>query len=166
MKQGQETNQIWTQEAGTDDTHNRTLTVMDKPSEKFSLPLSDFPLSVSHSELVLEQQADSSLSELFQLVKPDTEMEDSASGYFLQNSLLVRKWVDHKGKALGNPVFQIVVPSKFCDSVLKVAHNESGHSGINKTYDRVLRPFFLSFVLKGMCLLILKLVIHVSLQVN
>ncbi len=26
MKQGQETNQIWTQEAGTDDTHNRTLT--------------------------------------------------------------------------------------------------------------------------------------------
>ncbi len=29
MKQGQETNQIWTQEAGTDDTHNRTLTVID-----------------------------------------------------------------------------------------------------------------------------------------
>ncbi len=27
MKQGQETNQIWTQEAGTDDTHNRTLTI-------------------------------------------------------------------------------------------------------------------------------------------
>ncbi len=27
MKQGQETNQIWTQEAGTDDTHNRTLTL-------------------------------------------------------------------------------------------------------------------------------------------
>ncbi len=26
MKQGQETNQIWTQEAGTHDTHNRTLT--------------------------------------------------------------------------------------------------------------------------------------------
>ncbi len=26
MKQGQETNQIWTKEAGTDDTHNRTLT--------------------------------------------------------------------------------------------------------------------------------------------
>ncbi len=26
MKQGQETNHIWTQEAGTHDTHNRTLT--------------------------------------------------------------------------------------------------------------------------------------------
>ncbi len=30
MKQGQETNQIWTQEAGTDDTHNRTLTASPK----------------------------------------------------------------------------------------------------------------------------------------
>ncbi len=57
-------------------------------------------------------------------------------------SLLVRKWVDHKGKALGNPVFQIVVPSKFCDAVMKVGHNESGHAGINKTSDRVLRHFF------------------------
>ncbi|XP_053089503.1 Fc receptor-like protein 5 [Pangasianodon hypophthalmus] len=55
----------------------------DIPLEKFSLHL-----SVSLSELVLEQQTDSSLSELFQLVKPDTEIEDSASGYFLQNLLL------------------------------------------------------------------------------
>ncbi len=30
MKQGQETNQIWTQEAGTHDTHNRTLTITHK----------------------------------------------------------------------------------------------------------------------------------------
>ncbi len=28
MKLGQETNQIWTQEAGTHDTHNRTLTTL------------------------------------------------------------------------------------------------------------------------------------------
>ncbi len=69
------------------------------------MPLSDFPLSVSHSVIVLEQQADSSLLELFQLVKPDTEVENFASGYFIQNSLLMRKRVDHKGKALGNPVF-------------------------------------------------------------
>ncbi len=114
-----------------------TQSGIDTPWEKFSLPLFDFLLSVSYSEFVLEQQADASLLELFQLVKPDTEIEDCTSGYFLQNSLLVRKWVDCKGKALGNPVFQIVVPSKFCDAVMKVAHNESGHSGVNKTYDRV-----------------------------
>ncbi len=33
MKQGQETNQIWTQEAGTHDTHNRTLTLKHEDYE-------------------------------------------------------------------------------------------------------------------------------------
>lgn len=66
-------------------------------------------------------------------MKPDVEIEDSASGYFLQNSLLVRKWVDHKGKVLGEPVFQVVLPLRFREAVLKVAHNESGHVGVNKT---------------------------------
>ncbi len=31
MKQGQETNQIWTQEAGTHDTHDRGLTLLPPP---------------------------------------------------------------------------------------------------------------------------------------
>lgn len=106
------------------------------------LPLADFPLSVSYSELVAEQWGDSSLSNLFQHVKPDAEIEDSASRYFLQNSLLVRKWVDYKGKVLGEPVLQVVLPLRFREAVLKVAHNESGHAGVNKTYDRVLRQFF------------------------
>ncbi len=34
MKQGQETNQIWTQEAGTDDTQNRTLTLLPPPRRR------------------------------------------------------------------------------------------------------------------------------------
>ncbi len=38
--------------------------------------------------------------------------------------------------------FQIVLPDKLCQSVLKVAHDECGHSGVKKTYDRVLRHFF------------------------
>lgn len=54
----------------------------------------------------------------------------------------MRKWVDHKGKVLGNPVFQVVLPLRLREAVLKVAHNESGHSGVNKTYNRVLRHFF------------------------
>ncbi len=31
MKQGQETNQIWTQKAGTHDTHDRGLTLLPPP---------------------------------------------------------------------------------------------------------------------------------------
>lgn len=112
------------------------------PLSDFPLPLSDFPLSQSHSELVSEQLSDSSLSELFQHVKPDSEMLDRASGYFLQNSLLVRKWLDQKANVLGDSIIHVVLPLTFCEAVLKVAHNESGHSGVNKTYDRVLRHFF------------------------
>ncbi len=38
-----------------------------------------------------------------------------------KTSLLVRKLVDYKGKAIGNPVFQIAAQSKCCDVVLTVA---------------------------------------------
>ncbi len=34
MKQGQETNQIWTQEAGTHDTHDRGLTLLPPPGRR------------------------------------------------------------------------------------------------------------------------------------
>ncbi len=56
-------------------------------------------------------------------------MLNSACGYFLQESLLVRKWVQYSGNVVGDPVFQIVLPLKLHQSVLKVVHDESGHSG-------------------------------------
>jgi len=34
IKQGQETNQIWTQEAGTHDTHDRGLTIQRRREKK------------------------------------------------------------------------------------------------------------------------------------
>ncbi len=111
-------------------------------SEKFSLPLSNFPVSFSRRELIAAQQADVSLGELFDRVLPEGEVQDSAHGYFLQDSLLVRKWVQHGDAFLGDPVFQVVLPVCFRQSVLKVAHDESGHSGVRKTYDRLLRHFF------------------------
>ncbi len=74
--------------------------------ELFSLPLSDFPVSLSHSDLVAEQQADPYLKELFRCVQPEGQLLDSASGYFLQDSFLVRKWVQHSGSVVGDPVFR------------------------------------------------------------
>lgn len=55
--------------------------------------MSDNPLSVSYSDLVKEQQADSSLKELFDSVLSAEEARSAANGYFLQDGLLVRKWV-------------------------------------------------------------------------
>lgn len=49
---------------------------------KLFLPcLPDFPLSVFHSELQSEQQADSSLEKLFGSAPPTGESKNVASGY-------------------------------------------------------------------------------------
>ena len=104
--------------------------------------MSDFPLSVSQDDLKVEQQADLSLKSLFDQVIPEAEMESNARGYFLQDGLLVRKWVPHGEGFVGDPILQIVLPAKLRESVLKLAHEGSGHLGVQKTYDRVLRHFF------------------------
>lgn len=88
----------------------------EKKCHNIALPLSDFPVSLSCSELVVEQQADMSLKGLFAQVRPASEVVDSAWGDFLQDLLLVRKWLPHAGLD-GDPVFQIAVPTKFRSAV-------------------------------------------------
>ena len=110
--------------------------------ELFPLSLSNIPLSVSHSELVNEQRADPTLKELFQSVFPADEVKNQAHGYLLQNELLVRKWVPHGDGGIGDPIYQIVVPVKFHEVVLRLSHDDAGHMGVGKTYNRVLRHFF------------------------
>ena len=39
-------------------------------------------------------------------------------------------------------VLQLVVPTKFRPLVLKVAHDESGHFGVRKTYLNILKQLF------------------------
>lgn len=66
------------------------------------------------------------------------EVVYSSRGYFTHSGWL-QKWVPVS--FAGDPIIQIVLPSKFRESVLNLAHDESGHSGVSKTYDRVLRHF-------------------------
>lgn len=106
--------------------------------------LCDLPLSVSRAELAAEQQLDSSIKQLLEAVVPLAEVKDKAHGYFLQQGVLVRKWVPCGELGAGNPVFQVVVPLKFCHLVLQLSHDDAGHMGVRKTYDRILRYFFLA----------------------
>ena len=48
----------------------------------------------------------------------------------------------HGDNFVGDPVLQVVVPSKFRTEVLKAAHDHCGHLGVRKTYLYVLRYFF------------------------
>lgn len=54
----------------------------------------------------------------------------------------MRKCLPHGDNFVGNPVFQIVVPSKFREEVLRTSHDQLGHLGVRNTNDYVLRYFF------------------------
>lgn len=64
-----------------------------------SLP--DLPPSVPREEWVKSQRADPSLSTLLECVLPGGEIRNVAHGYFLQNELLVWKWVPCEGDFVG-----------------------------------------------------------------
>lgn len=104
--------------------------------------LPELPAAISVGEWGNVQKADPSLSRLFENVFSGEQVQSAAHGYFIQDGLLVRKWVPCFGDVVGEPIFQIVVPDRFRGEVLKVAHDESGHLGVKKTCDRVLRYFF------------------------
>ena len=99
-------------------------------------------LSISQQELIAEQQGDASLRELFDQVRPSVEAQSAASGYFLQNEVLVRKWVPQGLDCVGDPVYQVVVPMKYRNRVMQCSHDQTGHLGVKKTYCHILRYFF------------------------
>ena len=72
---------------------------------------------------------------------PRHQVDDVAQGYFVQDGMLVRKWLPCDEDVVGAPVFQVVVPQDF-RSVLRTAPDESGHFGVRKTYLSVLKHFF------------------------
>lgn len=98
--------------------------------------------SISLQDLIIKQKNDLQLKPLFESVKTESEIQSLASGYFIQNRLLLRKWTPCE-KILGDPLFQIVIPEGLREVVLKAAHGDiAGHFGVKKTYHSVMRYFF------------------------
>ena len=112
----------------------------DAPISDFALPAA--PWSVSRGELVDEQGADGTLKGLFELVCCPSEVRSSSHCYFIHEGVLMRKWWPQLGGFVGDPVYQVVVPSKFRGVVLQLSHDQCGHLGVRKTYDRILGYFF------------------------
>ncbi len=99
-------------------------------------------LSISRDDLIKEQKADVTLTELFDRVVPYVTIVNLPSGYFLEEDVLVRKWVPHGEFVIGDPVLQIVVPQTLRQLVLQTAHDASGHLGVKKTYKFLFKRFF------------------------
>lgn len=126
-------------------TRSAALKKIESKPESLELPvkLQTEQLTSSRESLIAEQKADTTLTDLFDRVVPEAAVRNNAQCYFLLEGLLVRKWVPHSVQGLGEPVFQIVVPTVLRNKVLQTSHGEvAGHMGVRKTYDRILRHFF------------------------
>ncbi len=104
--------------------------------------LSALSFPVSAVELGKEQRSDSSLDELFQSVVSPVEVDNVARGYLVHDGVLLQKYIPHKDDFVGDPVFQVVVPVKYRRMMIEIAHDQLGHQGVRKTYDRLLQYFF------------------------
>ncbi len=92
--------------------------------------------------LVDAQQKDPELQKLFDAVISPQELRSAVSGCFIQDEMLLRKYVPCKKDLLDECIIQVVVPKQFRDVVLEHAHGEvAGHLGV-KFYDRILRQFY------------------------
>lgn len=98
---------------------------------------------VSRESLIKEQLEDETLKSLLTLAISEQNSEtELLSGYFIREGLLLRRWVSEIEPITKNYV-QVVVPFKFRESVIRLAHNGVvGHMGVRKTYDRLQRMFF------------------------
>ena len=100
-------------------------------------------LKMSKEDFVEQQKQDSELKLIFDNAVDygDSCREKERICYFVKNDVLCRKFRSRKDNSVTE---QIVVPIRFRNFILNIAHNESsaGHFGINKTFDKVSRYFY------------------------
>lgn len=112
-------------------------------------------LPVKREALIAAQKADSSLTKCWSSIS-NAGAGGNCSTYYLEDGVLMRQWTSHTSKLVKpehsctetsydwNNVYQIVVPSDYRPHVLSLAHDHpfSGHLGVTKTYNKVLKHFF------------------------
>lgn len=97
-------------------------------------------LDVDRNDLIQAQRSDDSLVTCVSAANSPGEK----SPYRLIDGILVREWFPPtQGDLEWNKVQQVVVPKRYRSHVLSLAHDgSSGHLGIRKTYNLILRYFF------------------------
>lgn len=106
--------------------------------------LGDVLSSITSERLIEWQKEDVSLNKCFDSVVSFENAKVQETAYLVDAGVLMRKWTAHKTGEDWDTVWQVVVPSPLRQQVLSLAHNPawSGHLGVTKTYNRVLRHFF------------------------
>ena len=102
-------------------------------------------LPATRKEFIAAQQGDVTLTNCHSSVVGQGEEKGKKVAYFLDEGLLMRCWMSDPSKdGDWGAKYQVVVPAPYRLQVLSLAHDHlwSGHMGVTKTYDRVLRHFF------------------------
>ena len=100
----------------------------------------------SKSRLISLQESDPELNRLLSSALSEKEAETVPVCYFKsEHGVLMRKWRHPEVPAdEWGVIYQIVVPPSYRAEIMKVAHDlpMSGHLGVRKTQDRIMRHFF------------------------
>ena len=120
-------------------THSasRVLTEPADTDSRASTIVTGLPNSISRSQLIQEQFSDSSFQPLFGRARLFVD-GDLSPGYVVKDGILMRKCLPRSHVPPNDPVWQVVVSSAFRQLVMKTAHDDAGHMGVKKTYDRVI----------------------------
>ncbi len=115
-----------------------------KPGEAPDSIFNDVKLPVTRDNIVVAQEADVTQRKCFSSVVPVEIAGERKSAYYMDNGLLMRKWCRNVSDDFEwSTVNQIVVPVSYRQAVLALAHGHalSGHLGIKKTNNQILKHF-------------------------
>ena len=107
--------------------------------------LDSIKLPITREQLISTQRSDPSLEQYFDLVANPEACKTKSAVFFLDDALLMRRWSCPATEGMDwGVVNQVVVRAAYRNQVLALAHENpwSGHLGITKTYDRILKHFF------------------------
>ncbi len=101
------------------------------------------PLQLGRVELVTAPRADPSLTKCFAVFKPKEELLSVPVSFYVEGDVLMHKWTFPDGSDW-SATYQVVIPCVYCSQILNLAHDNavSGHLGIRKTYNQILKHFF------------------------
>ena len=103
-------------------------------------------LSLGRKQLIEMQEKDDDLVKVRKEIMSEFEIDNVPVGYYLKDGVLMRKYraPDVMASEEWSVVHQVVVPKLYRNEIMAMAHDLplSGHLGVRKTKDRILRQFF------------------------
>ena len=109
-------------------------------------PVEDSDFSISHGQLIREQESDEEIFQLAKYAVNETEASQEGQCFYWKSGVLMRKWRprDVPADEEWMVVHQIVIPKKYRREILSLAHESAmaGHLGVNKTYLKILNHFY------------------------